>query len=66
MAIVKKRSLREVDEKELEKKLNELKLELAKERASAFVGMPKNPGKIREIKKTISRIINVQKKKIEK
>jgi large subunit ribosomal protein L29 len=39
-------------------RLNELRLELAKERGQIAVGgSPSNPGKIKEIKKTIARIL---------
>jgi large subunit ribosomal protein L29 len=47
-------------------RLNELKLELARERAQIAVGgSPSNPGRIKEIKKTIARILT-EMKKIEK
>jgi large subunit ribosomal protein L29 len=44
-------------------RLNELRLELAKERGQIAVGgSPSNPGKIKEIKKTIARILTELKK----
>ena len=57
MAIIKKREMKALGKPEIEKKMGELKLELAKEMASAFVGgSVKNPGKIREMKRTIARM----------
>jgi len=64
MAIIKRKELKNISKSDLEKKLNELKLELAKNKANAFVGgTVKNPGKIKEIKKTIARILTVEKSK---
>lgn len=56
MAIVKTRDLKNMNKKDLEKKLEELELELSKERASASIGTAKSPGKIREIRRAIARI----------
>jgi len=62
MAIIKKYELKQMSKKDLEKKLDELRLELAKQKASAAVGgTVKSPGKIKQIRKTIARIINIQK-----
>ena len=48
-------------------RLSELRLELAKERGNiAIGGTPSNPGKIKEIKKTIVRILTELKKLDEK
>jgi len=55
MAIIKKKEMNEIDH---EKKLLELRLELSKERANIAIGSAaQNPGKIREIRKTIARIL---------
>ncbi len=49
--------MREMNAKEMEAKLSELKLELSRERATSEIGgMLKSPGKIREIRRTIARI----------
>ena len=57
MAIIRKNELVQMDEKTLEGKLKELKVELIKINAQRSMGtMPENPGKIKEIKKTIARI----------
>lgn len=57
MAILRKEELREMDDEELEEKLDELKLELSKERAQVEIGgVPENTGKMNELKKTVARI----------
>lgn len=57
MAILRSKDIRKLSEKELEKKLDELKLELAKERANISIGASvTSPGRIREIRKTIARV----------
>ena len=51
-------------EEEINKKLNELRLELAKKRAQVIIGgAPENAGKIREIRKTIARILTIKKER---
>jgi large subunit ribosomal protein L29 len=53
-----------MSEKELDEKLRELKLELSKDIASSRVGgRVKNPGRIREIRRTIARIKTITKEK---
>jgi len=57
MAIIRKNELTQMDEKTMDGKLRELKMELVKINAQRSMGtMPENPGKIKEIKKTIARI----------
>ena len=57
MAILKNKKIREMDEKEINERLKELRLELSKETATSEIGgSVKNPGRIGEIKKTIARI----------
>lgn len=57
MAIIKKTELKQMDEKTRNSKLAELRKELIKANAQIAMGtIPENPGKIREIKKTIARI----------
>jgi large subunit ribosomal protein L29 len=61
MAILKTKDIRKLGKEEIEKKLKELKLELAKERANIDVGSTVlSPGKIREIRRTIARIKTIQ------
>lgn len=60
MAILKPKKLRGMNEKDIGEKLKELKLELSKDRASSEIGTVKNPGRIREIRRTIARIMYEQ------
>ncbi len=58
MAILRMKQIKEMKGPELEEKMRELKLELSKERASSEIGgTVKNPGKIKEIRRTIARIL---------
>ena len=67
MAIIKKRQLKEMPNADLSNRLNELRLELVKEKSQIAVGgSPSNPGRVREIKKTIARILTEQKRRGEK
>jgi large subunit ribosomal protein L29 len=57
MAIIRKNELVQMDEKTLNEKLTELKMELIKINAQISMGtLPENPGRIKEIRKTIARI----------
>ena len=60
MAILKMKKIRELSEKELEERTRELKLELSKEKASSEIGTVKNPGRIREIRRTLARILTLK------
>jgi len=58
MAIIKKKQLKQMSRPDLINRLNELRLELAKERGQIAVGgSPSNSGRVKEIKKTIARIL---------
>ena len=58
--IIRKSELKEMDSKKLKEKMIELRKELMKARAkSASKAMPENPGKVREIRKTIARILTI-------
>lgn len=57
MAIIKMKKLVETPESEAAERLKELRLELSKERASSEIGTVKNPGRIREIRRSIARIM---------
>lgn len=62
MAIIRNKELKALQKPEIEKKLSELRLELAKEKASAFVGgSVKNPGKIKEMRKTVAKMKTILK-----
>ena len=57
MAILKTDEIEDMGKEELKDKMDELQLELAKERAQVKIGgVPENPGKMNEMKKTIARI----------
>lgn len=58
MAVMKPKQIREMSDVDLKKRLNELRLEIAKERGQVAIGgTPSNPGKIREVKRTIARML---------
>lgn len=59
MALLRTKEIRNISRNDLEKKLEELELELSKEKASAFIGTAKKPGRIKEIRRTIARIKTV-------
>ena len=64
MAIIRKNELTQMDEKSLDGKIIELKKELIKINAQVAIGtVPENPGKIKDIKRTIARIITLKKLK---
>ena len=57
MAIIKKSELRQMSEKMLSEKLNDLRKEMIKINAQIAIGtIPEKPGRIKEIRKTIARI----------
>ncbi|MCK5023150.1 MAG: 50S ribosomal protein L29 [Candidatus Aenigmarchaeota archaeon] len=67
MAIIKLKDMRKMDDKQVKKQLNELNLELAKERANIHIGATvTSPGRVREIRKTIARIKTIQNEKRKK
>lgn len=64
LAIIKKKQFKKLTHADLLNRLNELKLELAKEKGQIKVGgSPSNPGKVKEIKKMIARILTELKKR---
>ena len=64
MAIMRKKDIRKLEGKELEKKLNEMRLELAKQRASVKIGASvTSPGRIRELRKTVARGLTIKKER---
>ena len=66
MAVLKKKQIREMEASERDRKIGELRLELMKEKGHIAVsGAVSNPGKIRETRKTIARLLtqkNMKKK----
>jgi large subunit ribosomal protein L29 len=64
MAILKAKDIRKMKPEEIKKKLQELRLELSKELGNVKMGRPvKNPGRIRELRRAIARILTIQKEK---
>jgi large subunit ribosomal protein L29 len=68
VAILKPDEIRDMNIEELRAKLDELRSELARERSIAAAGGSlENPGRLRELRRTIARIktimVEVQKKK---
>jgi len=62
MAILRVKLIREMKPEEIEKKLSELRLDLAKELGNVKMGRPiKNPGRIKELKKVIARMMTIKK-----
>ncbi len=58
------KDLRKLNDEDLEKRLNELKLELLKERGNIEMGGNiKNPGKIKVIRRDIARILTLKRGK---
>ncbi len=61
MAVLRTRDIQKMSASEREDKINELQLELAKERGKTAVGgFPENPGRLREIRRVIARIKTIQ------
>lgn len=64
MAIIKKNDFKQMDEESLKKKLSDLKKEMVKINAQISTGTPpENPGRVREMKKTVARILTKLKQK---
>ncbi len=62
MAILRAKNIRDMRSEDRVKKLKELKLELFKEKGKIDVGgVSDNPGKIRELRRTIARILTIGK-----
>jgi large subunit ribosomal protein L29 len=64
MAILRTKDIRKMDDKQMEKQLKELNLELSKERANIHIGASvSSPGKLREIRRTLARIKTIKNEK---
>ncbi|MCD4759866.1 50S ribosomal protein L29 [archaeon] len=64
MAILKLNEIKQMDEKTSSGKLKELRNELISINAQVAMGsLPENPGKIKEIRKTIARILTINRLK---
>jgi ribosomal protein L29 len=66
MAVLRTKDIRKLDRKETKKKLEELRLELSKERAKIDIGASvTSPGRIKDLRKAISRILTVERERSE-
>ena len=68
MAIIRPREIPKMEEKEIRKRLAELKLELAKDKGQIAVGgSASSSGRVKEVRKTIARLLTqlntIEKKK---
>jgi large subunit ribosomal protein L29 len=64
MAVLKAKDARKLSGPELDKRVSELRLEVAKEKANIAIGAPvSSPGKMRDMKRTIARILTIKKEK---
>lgn len=64
MAILRSKDIWEMNIEDIQEKLVELKKELAKNISkSSAAGVNDNPGKIRELKRTIARVITIMTQK---
>ena len=64
MAILRSKEIWEMEIEDIQEKLIELKAELAKNISkSSAAGVNENPGKIRELKKTIARVLTIMNQK---
>ncbi len=64
MAVLKSKDARKLSNVELDKRVSEIKLEVAKEKANIAIGAPvSSPGKMRDMKRTVARILTIKKEK---
>jgi large subunit ribosomal protein L29 len=64
MAELRSKDARKLSRSELDEKARELRLEIAKEKANIAIGAPvSSPGKMREMKRTIARILTIRREK---
>lgn len=60
MAIITKSEMKNMSPDEMKSKISELRMELIKQNAMVATGtIPKSPGKLKEIKKTIARLMTL-------
>ncbi|MBU3896422.1 MAG: 50S ribosomal protein L29 [Nanoarchaeota archaeon] len=58
MAIIKKKQIKDLTDIDLVSRLKEFRLELVKDNAQISLGgAPSNPGRVRQLKKTVSRLL---------
>lgn len=60
MAVIRKKEMKTLSNDELNEKLSQIKAELSHERASIASGTrAENPGRVRELRRTIARILTL-------
>ncbi|MFB6088588.1 MAG: 50S ribosomal protein L29 [Candidatus Aenigmatarchaeota archaeon] len=60
MVILRSEEIRDMDDDEIMERIEEFKLELSKEGAQVDIGgIPENPGRIKELKRTIARMLTI-------
>ncbi len=61
MTIIKNRDIREMSSEERQERLEDMRTELSKIKTMIYAGGSiENPGRIKELKKTIARILTIQ------
>ena len=61
MAVLKKKDARKLSRDDLDKRVSELRLEIAKEKANIAIGAPvSSPGKMRDMKRAIARALTIK------
>ncbi|MGZ7118635.1 MAG: 50S ribosomal protein L29 [Methanobacterium sp.] len=67
MVILRSKEIREMEIEEIQKKLDELKAEYAKNISkNSAAGVNEDPGKVKELKRTIARVLTIMNEKMEK
>ena len=63
MAIIRKNELNQMNKQALDSKLNDIRRELMRINSQISAGtIPENPGRIKEMKRTIARILTLERK----
>ena len=66
MTIIKNRDIREMSSEERQERLEDMRTELSKMKTMIYAGGSiENPGRIKELKKTIARILTIQKENMD-
>ena len=63
--IVRSKDLRDMTDDEVEKKLNEVQAELIRQKGKITTGgAPENPGRMKELRRTVARILTIKREKV--
>jgi large subunit ribosomal protein L29 len=64
MTVLKVKDARKMSQQDLDKRVSELRLGVAKEKANIAIGAPvSSPGKMRDMKRSIARALTIRKEK---